>query len=181
MMYSQQEYDMMRRQTLQIEAEKRSLLRTLLSVVAVALTITLILLGYLFRRYSQSSTLITMAENRATAAEAQSQTLSTELQEQRALLEGQAKRHEQRSNIVSSLVPKIMNKSASDAEIGQLAHAIYELPGRSIAVPSIPPDAILKRYRHRAGNQAFAYVLVAGIVDGKWVLYSNLVSKGRPE
>jgi hypothetical protein len=52
-MYSQQEYDMMRRQTLQIEAEKRSLLRTLLTAVAVALTISLILLGYLFRRWSQ--------------------------------------------------------------------------------------------------------------------------------
>lgn len=181
MMYSQQEYDMMRRQTLQIEAEKRSLLRTLLTGVAIALTIALILLGYLFRRYSQSSSLISTADNKAAAAEAQLQTCSSELQEKRAILEAQGKRTEQRSETIASLVAKVMSKSASDAEIGQLAHAVYELPGHSTTLPSIPPDKILKRFRHRSGGQNYAYVLVGGIVDGKWTLYSNLVAKGRAE
>ena len=181
MMYSQQEYDMMRRQTLQIEAEKRSLLRTLLTGVAVALTITLILLGYLFRRYSQSTTLINNAEAKAAAAEAQLQSCSSELNEKRGILEAQAKRAEQRSETISRLIPRVMSKNASDAEIGQLANAVYELPGHSVVLPSIPPDRLLRRYRHRTGNQVSAYILVAGIVDGKWTLYSNLVAKGQSE
>lgn len=172
---------MMRRQTLQIEAEKRSLLRTLLTGVAVALTITLILLGYLFRRYSQSSTLISNAESKAAAAQAQLQSCSNELIEKRGILEAQAKRSEQRSDTISRLIPKIMSKNASDAEIGQFANAVYELPGHSVALPSIPPDSLLRRYRYRAGNQVSAYILVAGIVDGKWTLYSNLVGRGQSE
>ena len=63
----------------------------------------------------------------------------------------------------------------------RIAHAIYELPGHSTTLPSIPPDRILKRFRHRSGGQNYAYVLVAGMVDGKWTLYSNLVAKGRAE
>ncbi|MEP7271714.1 MAG: hypothetical protein ABI882_09420, partial [Acidobacteriota bacterium] len=137
--------------------------------------------GFLFRRYSQSSSLISTAENKATAAESQLQGCATELQEKRAILDAQANRVEQRNSQISSLVPRILSKSASEGEIAQLAHAIYELPGHSISLPSIPPDGILKRYRYRAGNQAFAYILVAGLVDGKWTLYSNLVGKSRPE
>ena len=37
MMYSQQEYDMVRRQTMQIEAEKRALLKWVLIVVSLLL------------------------------------------------------------------------------------------------------------------------------------------------
>jgi hypothetical protein len=55
------------------------------------------------------------------------------------------------------------------------------LPGRSVPLPSIPPDSLLKRYRLQICGQVSAYVLVAGIVDGKWTLYSNLVAKGRAE
>ena len=179
MMYSQQEYDMMRLQTLQIEAEKRSLLRTLVIGVGIALTITLILLGFVFRRYSQSSTLIANAENKAAAAEAQLQTVSTELQEKRAILEAQAKRAEQRNETITTLIPMIMGRNASDAEIGSFANAVYELPGHSVTLPSIPPDSLLRRYRYRSGNQVSAYILVAGIVDGKWTVYSNLVARGK--
>lgn len=172
---------MMRRQTLQIESEKRALLRTLLTIVAVGLTIALIVLGYLFRRYSQSSTLVSAAETKASAAEAQFQQCSQELQEKRSILEGQAKRVEKRSELIASLIPKVTNKSISDAEMAHLAHAIYETPGRAIVLPSIPPDSILRRYRYRADNQSYSYVLVAGNVEGKWTLYSNLVSKSRSE
>ena len=170
---------MMRRQTLQIEAEKRTLLRTLLTGVAVALTISLVALGFLSRRYSQSSTLINNAENKAAAAEAQMQTCLVELQEKRGILDAQAKRAEQRTEAISTLIPKVMSKTASDAEIGRLANAVYELPSHSVGLPAIPPDSLLKRYRHRSGNQISAYILVAGLVDGKWTLYSNLVARGQ--
>lgn len=181
MMYSQQEFDMMRRQTLQIEAEKRAMMRTLLMIVAVALMIALILLGFVYRRYSQSAGLISTAETRAATADAQLQDCSKELQEKRAILESQARNLEKANEQVASLIPRVMSKVASDAEIALLAHRIHESPGRSIALPGIPPDKILKRYRYRSGGLLHAYVLVAGNVDGRWILYSNLVGKSRGE
>ena len=181
MMYSQQEYDMVRRQTLQIEAEKRSLLRTLLAVVSVALIVALIVAGFLFRRYSQSNSLIAAADEKAAAAEAQYQRSNQELQEKRALLDAQARKGAQRSEQVASLVPKVINRTASETEVAILANAIYESPGHSIEFPSIPPDKILRRYRYRSGDQNYSYLLVAGNFDGKWVLYSNLLAKPRPK
>lgn len=177
MMYSQQEYDMMRRQTLQIEAEKRTLLRSGLIIVAALLTISLILLGFLFSRYSQSSSLIAAAEGRAAAAETQFQQCDLELKDKRAQLDNLAERAAQRSEQIAALLPRVMNKTAGDGEIATLAHSIFEQPGHVIELPGIPPDSILRRFRYRTGGQIRAYVLVAGIVDGKWVLYSNLVGR----
>jgi hypothetical protein len=104
--------------------------------------------------------LINAADTKAAAAEAQSQACSAELQEKRAILEAQAKRAEQRTETITALIPKVMSKTASDAEIGRLANAVYELPSHSVLLPSIPPDALLRRYRHRSGDQVSAYVLV---------------------
>ena len=177
MMYSQQEYDMMRRQTLQIEAEKRAIFRTLLTGVSILLTISLLLLGFLFRRYSQSSSLISEAEARAATAEAQLQQANQELQDKRAQLESIAQRATQRNERINSLVPVAMRKGASDSEVATLAHAIYESPGHVIELPGIPPNSILRRYRYRSGGDVRAYVLVAGNVNGKWLLYSNLVAR----
>jgi hypothetical protein len=62
MMYSQQEYDMMRRQTLQIEAEKRFALAHIVNWSRCSPDRYAHAAGYVFRRYSQSSTLISAAE-----------------------------------------------------------------------------------------------------------------------
>ena len=172
---------MVRRQTLQIEAEKRALLRTLLVALSVALIVSLILVAFLFRRYSHSSTLIGAAEGKASAAEAQYQACNQELRQKTSILDAQAGKVAQRSEQIASLTPKVINKSASENEIATLAHAIYESPGHSIEFPSIPPDKILRRYRYRSGDQAYSYLLVAGNFDGKWVLFSNLLAKRRPE
>ena len=179
MMYSQQEYDMMRRQTLQIEAEKRAIFKTLLMGVSIVLTLSLLLLGFLFRRYSQSSSLISAAESRASLAEAQYQQVNQELQDKRAQLESIAQRTAQRNERVNTLVPAVMRKGASDSEIATLAHAIYGSPGHVIELPSIPPDSILRRFRYRSGGEVRAYVLVAGNLNGKWLLYSNLVARAE--
>jgi len=178
-MYSQQEYDMMRRQTLQIEAEKRAMFRTLLMGVSILLALSLLSLGYIFLRYSQSSSLISAAEARASLAEAQYQKANQELQDKRAQLESISQRAAQRNEKINSLLPAVMRKGASDGEIAALAHAIYESPGHVIELPGIPPDSILRRYRYRSGGEVRAYVLVAGNVNGKWLLYSNLVARAE--
>jgi hypothetical protein len=77
--------------------------------------------------------------------------------------------------VIETVVPKMLSKTARDSELAELAHAIFQQPGRSIALPSIPPNNIIKRYRIRVDDRLLSYVMVAGQVDGKWVLYSNLL------
>ncbi|MGE0132055.1 MAG: hypothetical protein AB7U82_28570 [Blastocatellales bacterium] len=175
MMYSQQEYDMVRRQTMQIEAEKRALLRWVLIAVSALLAASLIFTGLMFRRYSTADNSIKTAEARATAAESQLQQVSRELAEKKALLDKNSATFAKQNAVIASIVPRMLGKTARDGEIAELAQAIYRQPGHVIELPSIPPDDVLRFYRTRVDGRLHRYILVAGQLDGKWVLYSLLV------
>jgi len=175
MMYSQQEYDMVRRQTMQIEAEKRALLRWVLSGVTVSLAASLILTGWMFRRYSMAENLIGSANERAASAENQLQQVKRERDGMKAILDKNSATIAQQNAVIDSTVPKMLSKAATPAELAELARAIYETPGHVIELPSIPPDKVLRAYRTRVDGQPHKYVLVAGQLDSKWRLYSLLI------
>lgn len=178
MMYSQQEYDMVRRQTMQIEAEKRALLRWVLIVVTLLLAGSLILTGWMFRRYSVAEDLIRTADERKGSAEIQLRQVSRELAEKKAILEKSAATVAQRNSVIDSTVPKMLAKTATEAELAELARAINEMPEHVIDLPSAPPDKILVgRHKTHVDGQPRTYILVAGDIDGKWKLHSILVKK----
>jgi len=177
MMYSQQEYDMVRRQTMQIEAEKRALLRWVLIVVSLLLAGSVILTGWMFRRYSVAEDLIRNADERKVSAENQLRQVTRERDELKAIQERSAATVAKRNALIEATVPKMMAKTASDDELADLARAINETPQQVIELPGIPPDNVLRRYRTRVDGQPRAYVLIAGDIDGKWRLYSVMVKK----
>jgi hypothetical protein len=175
MMYSQQEYDMVRRQTIQMEAEKRAVLRLALIVATALLAITLFLAGILYRRSSVAESVKRLAESKAATAEARYQQTSRELAEKNAILDRQAAIQLNQNAIINRTVPKLLSKSAGDAELAELAHAVYQQPGHSIPLSAIPPDDAMRKFRFRVGSRLNTYQLIAGEIDGKWTLYSFLV------
>jgi hypothetical protein len=177
MMYSQQEYDMVRRQTMQIESEKRALLKWVLIVVSLLLAGSVILTGWMFRRYSVSDDLVRNADDRRVAAENQLRQVSSELAEKKAIEEKSAAVVAQRNAVIDSIAPKMLAKTAGDDELTTLARAINETPAHVIDLPGIPPDNVLRRYRTRVDGQPRAYILLAADIEGKWKLYSILVKK----
>jgi hypothetical protein len=177
MMYSQQEYDMVRRQTMQIEAEKRALLKWVLIVVSLLLAGSVVLTGWMFRRYSMTEDLIRSADDRKASAENQLRQVSRERDELKAIQEKNAATVAQRNAVIESIAPRMLAKSAGDDELTNLARAINETPGHVIDLPSIPPDNVLRRYRTRVDGQPRAYIMLAADIEGKWKLYSILVKK----
>lgn len=168
---------MVRRQTIQIESEKRAFLRLALTVVSALLVASLLLTAVLYRNYSVADDKLQSAEDRARDAEAKYQGASRELAEKKATLDKLNEKAANQNAVIKSITPKLIGNVASNEEIAALAHAIYQQPGHSITLPSIPPDNVLRRYKIRADGQTNTYVLVAGLVDGKWVLYSNLLAR----
>ncbi|HZF40914.1 MAG TPA: hypothetical protein VE715_18980, partial [Blastocatellia bacterium] len=162
---------------MQIEAEKRALLKWVLIVVSLLLAGSVILIGWMFRRYSVSEDLIRNADERRASAENQLRQVSRELAEKKAIEERSAAAVAQRNAVIDSTVPKMLAKTASDDELTNLARAINETPEHVIDLPGIPPDNVLRRYRTRVDGQPRAYVLLAGEINGKWRLYSVLVKK----
>ena len=182
MMYSQQEYEMVRRQTIQIEAEKRAVLRWAFFVALGVGAALLVASIWLFTQYTLADGKIQAAETRAVKAETEFKKVSTELAEKKAILDKQAVTAAQQNQTITSLLPKAISSTASDFELATLAHAIYDSrPNHVIELPRIPPDSLLRRYRFRVGAEVLTYVLVAGQLNDRWVLYSNLVGKGIPQ
>jgi hypothetical protein len=177
MMYSQQEYDMVRRQTMQIEAEKRALLRWVLIVVSLLLAGSVILTGWMFRQYSVAEDKTRNADERKASAENQLRQVTLERDELRAIQRKSEAAVAQRNAVIDSITPKMLAEQATDDELADLARAINETPEQVIELPSIPPDKVLRRYRTRVDGQPRAYILIAGEIDGKWRLYSVLVKK----
>jgi hypothetical protein len=175
MMYSQQEYDMVRRQTMQIEAEKRTVIRWALIAVTALLAASLILTGWMYRHYSTSDNKIVTAETQARDAETKLGQVSRELAEKNALLEQYSGARAKYNEVIESTVPRMLSRAAPEAELAALAQAIYQQPGHMIELPSIPPNDVLRSYRIRVEGRPFKYTLVPGLLDGKWVIYSVLV------
>ena len=162
---------------MQIEAEKRALLRWVLIVVSLLLAGSVILTGWMFRNYSASEERIRNADERKASAENQLRQVTRERDELKAIQQKMSAAVAQRNAVIDSIVPKMLAKTASDGELTDLARAINETPEQVIELPSIPPDNVLRRYRTRVDGQPRAYVLIAGEIDGKWRLYSILVKK----
>jgi len=59
---------------------------------------------------------------------------------------------------------------------------LYNLPDHQIELDHKPPDSIFKNWRVKSGEITSTYALVGGFVDGKWIIYSNLIAKSnRPD
>lgn len=175
MMYSQQEYDMVRRQTMQIEAEKRALLRWTLIVVTVLFAFSLVLSGLMYQRFSTAEGRIEAADLRASSAEAKLKEVSKELADKKAILEANSASAAKQNSIIETVVPKMVNRTASDNELSELANAVYNQPGHMAQLPSIPPNEVLRSYRYRVDGRPVKYTIVPGLIDNKWVIYSLLV------
>jgi cell division protein FtsB len=166
---------MVRRQTMQIEAEKRALLKWALIAVTFMLAASLVLTGMMYRRYSSSESLIEAANQRADSAESQLQQANRELAEKRSILEKNAAALSRQNAVIEATVPKMLTRAASESEMAELAQAVYDQPGHMIQLPSIPPNEVLRSYRVRVEGRPFKYTIVPGLLDGKWVIYSVLV------
>jgi septal ring factor EnvC (AmiA/AmiB activator) len=181
MMYSQQEFEMVRRQTIQIEAEKRAFLRLALTVISALFLASLLLLTVLYRNYSAADDKFQTAETRAKEFELKFQTTSRELAEKNAIVDKINERAAKQNAVITSITQKMIDRNATVDELASLAHAVYQQPGHSIPLPSIPPDNVLRNYKIRIDNRMHTYVLIAGQIDGRWVLYSNLLLLRKAE
>jgi hypothetical protein len=181
MTYSQQEIEMVRRQTIQIEAEKRSLISLLLTITSVALLVALVALAVVSYLYLNGKGAVDEAKARVADAEAKLQQATRELQEKTALLEKRAEVAAQRKGRFDELLGKVLSQTASYTEIGEFAKEVYESPQKVVEVQRMPPSSLFKYYKYRTGNQVQTYVLVPGQIGGRWLIYSNLTAVSTPQ
>lgn len=179
-MYNQQEIEMVRRQTIQIETEKRALLKMVAVWTSIACAVGLAIAGFFFYLYASNRSEVTDSRTKIAQLEDQLKKTQEELQKKTAELERRAQVAAERKQQYEMLLAKAMNSAASYTEVTQLAKEIYESPQKSVEVPKPPPSSLFKWYKYRENNKTYTYALVPGQIEGKYYINSILVSVTAP-
>jgi hypothetical protein len=179
-MYNQQEIEMVRRQTIQIESEKRNLLRIIAIWASIASAACLLIAGLFFYLYASNRSEVTDSHTKIAQLEGQLKKTTDELQKKQAELDRRAQVTAARKQQFDTLLAKAMSSSASYTEITQLAKEIYESPQKVVEVMGPPPSSLFKWYKYRENNKTYTYALVPGTIEGKYYIYSVLVSVSAP-
>ncbi len=179
-MYNQQEIEMVRRQTIQIESEKRALLKMVATWTSIACAVGLLVAGFFFYLYASNQSEVTASRTKIAQLEGQLKKTSDELQKKQAELERRAQVAAARKQQYDTLLAKAMSSSASYTELATLAKEIHESPQKYVEVAGTPPSSIFKWYKVRENNKTYTYALVPGNVEGKYQINSILVSVTAP-
>jgi len=175
--YTQRDLDAIREQIEQTQAMKRRWLVMLLIIALVMLGGTIALLSTTYALYSASKS----DRQRLNQANATLQSLANQTQQQldaraakdasdaRARADAQAK--------LDSILPSVLNSAAGGGEVANFARLVYNLPGSRIELSSKPPDTLFRNWKVTSGSSAEVYALVGGFSGGKWIIYSNLISR----
>jgi cell division protein FtsB len=177
--YNQSDVDNIRDQIEQTESAKRRWLFLVLVVTIAALVGAIVLLStnYALHSSSESEKKKLIQENAALKSRAdqtQQQLDSKNLQETKdatARADAQTK--------LQTILPAILRGSAGPGEITSFARMVHALPNGRIELESKPPDKLFRNWKVSVGGTTEIFTLVGGVVDGKWVVYSNLVAR-RP-
>lgn len=179
-MYNQQEIEMVRRQTIQIESEKRNLLRIIAIWTSIASAACLLIAGFFFYLYASNRSEVTDSHTKIAQLEGQLKKANDDIQKKQAELDRRAQVAAANKQRFDTLLAKAMSSSASYTEITELAKGIYESPQKVVEVAGTPPSSLFKWYKYRENNKTYTYALVPGQIEGKNQIYSILVSVNAP-
>lgn len=179
-MYNQQEIEMVRRQTIQIETEKRALLRTVATATSIVSGICLAIAAFFFYLYASDRSEVTDSRNKVAQLEDKLKKTTDDLQKKTAELEKRAQVVASRKQRFDQLLAKAMGSQATGVEISELAKEIYESPQKVVEVATSPPSSLFKWWKFHDNNKTYTYALIPGQVEGKYYIYSVLVSVYSP-
>jgi cell division protein FtsB len=175
--YGQSDVDTIREQIEQTEAMKRRWLfmAMIISIAALIGAIVLLSTNYALYSSSESDKKALVHENAALKSRAD------QTQQQLDSRNAQDARHaEARADAQTKLqtvLPAILRGNASPGEVSSFARMVNALPNSRVELDSKPPDKLFRNWKANAGGAIETYTLVGGFVDGKWVVYSNLVAR----
>jgi len=174
--YNQSDVDNIREQIEQTESAKRRWLFLVLIICVVALAGAIVLLSTNYALYSSSESakkklVQENAELKSRVDQTQQQLDAKNAQEIK-----QAAASADAQTKLQTLLPAVLRGSASPGDVANFARMVYDLPNRRIDLEGKPPDKLFRNWKVSNGSETDVYTLVGGLVDGKWVVYSNLVA-----
>jgi hypothetical protein len=175
--YSQSDIDALREQIVQAESAKRRwlILGLVIAVGGLAGALALLTTNYALYARSETEKENLARENVAVKARADRAQEALDARNARDAKEASDKTDAQEK--FQKLLPKILGSTASSQEISAFARMVHQLPDRRAEVTSKPPDKLFHNWRAKTDSGTEIFSLVGGFLEGKWVIYSNLVGR----
>jgi cell division protein FtsB len=169
--------DTIREQIEQTEAMKRRwlLMAMIISIAALIGAIVLLSTNYALYSSSESDKKTLVQENAALKSRADQ--TQQQLDSRNAQDAKQAEARSDAQTKLQTVLPAILRGNASPGEISSFARMVNALPSGRVELDSKPPDKLFRNWKANYGGTSETYTLVGGFVDGKWVVYSNLVAR----
>jgi cell division protein FtsB len=175
--YGQSDIDTIREQIEQNEAMKRRWLfmAMIISIAALVGAIVLLSTNYALYSSSESDRKALVQDNAKLKARAEQAEQQLDLRNAQDVKQTQARAETQTKLQTLSLA--VLRGSANPGEVASYARMIHSLPNSRVELDSKPPDKLFRNWKVTVGSVTETYTLVGGFVDGKWVIYSNLVAR----
>jgi cell division protein FtsB len=175
--YNQSDVDNLREQIEQTESAKRRwlLLALVISIAALVGAIVLMSTSYALYSSSESEKKRLTQENAALKQRADQTQQQLDVKIAKEASDAQIRADAQAK--LDKLLPAVLNDNASGGEVASFARMVYNLPDRRVELERKPSDKLFRNWKLTNGGVTEVYTLVGGLVDGKWVVYSNLVAK----
>ena len=150
-------------------------LAMIISIAALVGAIVLLSTNYALYSSSQSDKQ-QLAQENATLKSRADQT-QQQLDSKIAQDTKQAEARNDAQEKLQKLLPAILRGNPSPGEVASFARMVSALPNGRVELDTKPPEKLFRNWKVSVGSNTEIYTLVGGFVDGKWVLYSNLVAR----
>ncbi|HYV04849.1 MAG TPA: hypothetical protein VFB82_09695 [Blastocatellia bacterium] len=175
--YNQRDVDAIREQIEQTESSKRRGLLLALGLSTAALIGSIVWLSTTYALYSvsKSDKQKLIQENNALRLRADQTQVQLDAANDMLARNSQHKAAAQAK--FDKLLPEVMKGNASPGEVASFAQMVHSEASGRLELDQKPPDKLFRNWRSTGGEAPGTYTLVGGFVDGKWVVYSNLVAR----
>jgi len=175
--YNQSDVDNIRSQIEETESAKRRWLFLALLVTIAALVGAIVLLSINYALYSSSESDKKKLTQENAALKSRADQTQQQLDAKNVQETKQAEARADAQTKLQTVLPSVLRGSASPGEVASFARMVHALPNNRIELDSKPPDKLFRNWRVTVGATTETYTMVGGVVDGKWVVYSNLVAR----
>lgn len=175
--YTQGDVDTIREQIEQTESAKRHwlVLAFIIALAVLAASIALLSTNYALYSSSQKDKKNLVEEN--TALKARVDQTQQQLDGKTAQEAKDAQARAEAESRLSKLMSAVLSGKAGGGEIASFARMVYYVPNSRVELGERPPNELFRNWKVTTGSTTEVFTMTGGFVDGKWVVYSNLIAR----
>jgi hypothetical protein len=175
--YTQGDVDTIREQIEQNESAKRHWLWLAFLIALIALAGAIILLSTNYALYSSSESQKKSIAEENVALKARADKTQQDLDAITAKNSTDRDTRAEAQAKLDKILPSVVSGKAGGVEVARFARMVYGLPNSRIELDTKPSNQLFRNWKLNNGQTSEIFALVGGFVDGKWVVYSNLIAR----